>query len=414
MTSVKRVLGAAGAAAIVPVIAAGAAAGAVGVRDTLRARERPSPGHRRGRRCPDAGTVARSGRSDRRRHAADPADGPAVVDRVGRSLRAASAELDEAVRFYDSAGWLDDHTLRHPAPHDVPDGAIAPLRGGLEEFTFDSGWDPVDGEPGAERWRSFSANRRVPVRLLRHPGGPRPWLVAVHGQSMGRVRDHRMLRVRRLHEELGVNVALPVLPLHGPRAEGFAPDRMFVSNVYPVNNVLGLTQSMWDLRRLLLVAPRRPGRAGGRRPRPVARLVRVQPPVDARGRPGLRDRARPPGRPGSLAAGGRAGGAVETPPAPGALRRAGHDRPPARLAARRPVPRAEGTAIHRGRPDRPDRLAGRCGRAVAALGRAVDPLATARPPHHRSVVGVRRTPLVHPRVERARRRPLVAIRAPQA
>jgi hypothetical protein len=61
-----------------------------------------------------------------------------------------------------------------------------------------------------------------------------------------------MLRVRRLHEELGVNVALPVLPLHGPRSVGFAPDRMFVSNVYPVNNVLGLTQSMWDLRRLLL------------------------------------------------------------------------------------------------------------------------------------------------------------------
>ena len=28
----------------------------------------------------------------------------------------ASAELDEAIAFYDRAGWLDDHTLRHPAP----------------------------------------------------------------------------------------------------------------------------------------------------------------------------------------------------------------------------------------------------------------------------------------------------------
>jgi hypothetical protein len=65
------------------------------------------------------------------------------------------------------------------------------------------------------------------------------------------VRDHRMLRVRRLHEELGVNVALPVLPLHGPRSAGLAPDRMFVSNLYLANDVLGLTQSIWDVRRLL-------------------------------------------------------------------------------------------------------------------------------------------------------------------
>jgi hypothetical protein len=164
-----------------------------------------------------------------------------------------SAELDEAVEFYARAGWLADPTRRHRAPTRVPEVAIAPpSSGGLEEMAFDSGWDPADGEPGADRWRSFAANGVVTVRLLRHPGGPRPWLVAVHGQGMGRASDLRMLRVRRLHEELGVNVALPVLPLHGPRSDRFAPDRMFVSNVYPVNNVLGLTQSVWDLRRLLL------------------------------------------------------------------------------------------------------------------------------------------------------------------
>ena len=162
-----------------------------------------------------------------------------------------SVELDEAVRFYGDAGWLDDPASRHPAPTGVPSGAIALLRRGLEELRFDSGWDPVEGEPGGERWRSFDANQVVTVRLMRHAGGPRPWLVAVHGQSMGRPSDERMLRVRRLHEELGVNIALPVLPLHGPRSEGFAPDRMFVSNVYPVNNVLGLTQAIWDIRRLL-------------------------------------------------------------------------------------------------------------------------------------------------------------------
>jgi hypothetical protein len=47
-------------------------------------------------------------------------------------------------------------------------------------------------------------------------------------------------------------VALPALPLHGPRAAGLAPDAQFVSNLFAVNNVMGLSQSIWDLRRLLL------------------------------------------------------------------------------------------------------------------------------------------------------------------
>ena len=42
-----------------------------------------------------------------------------------------------------------------------------------------------------------------------------------------------------------------MLPLHGKRRAGFRPEQQFVSNVYPVNNVIGLSQSMWDLRRLL-------------------------------------------------------------------------------------------------------------------------------------------------------------------
>src|SRR4051812_35096914 len=164
-----------------------------------------------------------------------------------------SAEVDDAVDFYDRAGWLHEPAGRHPAPTDVPDGQIEPARrDGLETLRFESRWEPVEGEPGGERWRSFTANRVVPVRLMRHPGDPRPWLVMLHGQGMGRPSDHRMLGVRRLHEQLGLNVALPVLPMHGPRAAGYAPDRLFVSNVYPVNNVLGVSQAVWDVRRLLL------------------------------------------------------------------------------------------------------------------------------------------------------------------
>ena len=163
----------------------------------------------------------------------------------------ASAELDAAVNYYGDAGWLDDPQRRHRRPGAPEHVRIQTLAPGLELAHFDSGWRPEPGEPGGQRWQSLRANERVPVRLLRHPGGPRPWLIAVHGQGMGRGSDVKMLRVRRLHEELGVNVALPVLPLHGPRACGLSPAHQFASNIFATNNVLGLTQSVWDVRRLL-------------------------------------------------------------------------------------------------------------------------------------------------------------------
>ena len=177
----------------------------------------------------------------------------ALLSSIGspEHIARSSAELDEAVRYYEAAGWLDDPGRRHPAPTDVPDGRVT-RQGNVELLRFDSGWQPIADEPGGDRWRSFTANEEVPVTLLRHPGGPRPWLVLVHGQGMGRANDVSMLRGRWLHEELGINVAMPVLPLHGARGTSMAPDRQFVSNVYLLNNVFGLTQAVWDLRRLLL------------------------------------------------------------------------------------------------------------------------------------------------------------------
>jgi len=163
----------------------------------------------------------------------------------------ASAELDAAVRYYGEAGWLEAPQLRHRRPDAPREVQIETVSPGMEVARFDSGWQPEAGEPGRERWLTFLANERVPVRLLRHPGAPRPWLVAVHGQGMGRPSDVTMMHVHRLHDELGINVALPVLPLHGPRSCGFSPSQQFASNVFATNNVLGLTQSVWDVRRLL-------------------------------------------------------------------------------------------------------------------------------------------------------------------
>jgi hypothetical protein len=164
-----------------------------------------------------------------------------------------SAELDDAVRFYDANGWLDDaagYFEAPPAPQDVTIESVSARRGPLEVLQFASEWEPRAGEPGRERWLSFDANRDVHAAMLRHDDGPRPWLVVLHGQGMGRRTDLEFFRARRLHEELDINVVIPVLPLHGARRAGSKPEQQFVSSVFPVNNALGLAQSAWDLRRI--------------------------------------------------------------------------------------------------------------------------------------------------------------------
>lgn len=57
------------------------------------------------------------------------------------------------------------------------------------------------------------------ARVLRHAEGPRPWVVFVHGAEQGRWDDLFAFRAQHLHHELGLNVAMPVLPVHGPRRE---------------------------------------------------------------------------------------------------------------------------------------------------------------------------------------------------
>ena len=171
-----------------------------------------------------------------------------------RQYEQSSAELDDAVRFYDAHGWLDDPSGYFAAPSPLESVDIETVRrrrGPIEVLRFASEFQPHPGEPGGDRWRSFEANQDAFAVVLRHEGGPRPWLVCLHGAGMGRRTDVDTFHMRKLHRELGVNVVLPVLPLHGPRRAGMGPDKMFVSNVHPVNNVLGLAQSIWDLRRLL-------------------------------------------------------------------------------------------------------------------------------------------------------------------
>jgi len=166
-------------------------------------------------------------------------------------------ELDRAHALFEARGWLADPNSYHRAPPPVTEverrrgSAFAGRRLlGYDHVRFASGWEPWEGEPGRERWLAHPVNGSAHVYVLEHEE-PRPWLVGVHGFAMGTpLVNFAGFPVRMLHEELGLNLALPVLPLHGPRgrermsgAEVLSPDYLRMLHLF--------SQGVWDVRRTL-------------------------------------------------------------------------------------------------------------------------------------------------------------------
>ena len=86
---------------------------------------------------------------------------------------------------------------------------------------------------------------------MRHPGPPRPWLVCIHGYQMGwPLIDLAAFPPEYFHRRLGLNLLLPVLPLHGPRKIGRrSGDGFIVGDA--LDTVHAEAQAIWDMRRLL-------------------------------------------------------------------------------------------------------------------------------------------------------------------
>lgn len=165
-----------------------------------------------------------------------------------------SAELAHANLLFDNNGWLDEPTSYHRTPPPLTDPIVTAgwaLGQSYERLLFPSGFAPHDGEPGADRWMGYAANQTSAVTILRHEGEPRPWVVGAHGFGCGYAfMDFIGLHALHLHRDLGLNVALPVLPLHGSRRNGaFSGEGMLSFDL--VDTLHGLTQSVWDIRRLI-------------------------------------------------------------------------------------------------------------------------------------------------------------------
>ncbi len=175
-----------------------------------------------------------------------PVSRPDVFERITREVHA-------ALEFYGERGWLEHPKRFFGTPPPLTDVTVRKVKGrtrSLYRISFDSGYLPRPGEPGAERWMSYTANDREYALVLRHPE-PRPWLVCVHGTEMGRAAlDLALFRSWKLHDELGLNVVMPVLPMHGPRARGLPKNAVFPGEDI-LDDVHATGQAVWDIRRLL-------------------------------------------------------------------------------------------------------------------------------------------------------------------
>lgn len=163
------------------------------------------------------------------------------------------AEVTEALNFYDERSWLahpqgfftTPPPLKRVTVHDV-----TALGRRYERMTFDSGYQPHQGEPGATRYLSYAANDRGYALMLRHRAD-RPWLICVHGTEMGRAAiDLTVFRAWHLYGALGLNVVLPVLPMHGPRGRHLPAGAVFPGEDV-MDDVHATAQAVWDIRRLL-------------------------------------------------------------------------------------------------------------------------------------------------------------------
>lgn len=172
----------------------------------------------------------------------------------GQERRRLAAEIDEAHRLFARRGWLAEPVAYHRAPPPLREVDERPARLGRLRYRharFASGWAPRAGEPGRARWAEYAANHTAHAWLLRHEGESRPWVVCVPGFRMGHpFVDLMGFRARWLHETLGLNVAIYVMPFHGPRRVGRRSGDGYLSGDF-VDTLHAQAQAVWDLRRLV-------------------------------------------------------------------------------------------------------------------------------------------------------------------
>ncbi len=189
------------------------------------------------------------------------ADEAACAFRRWRTVRLPSGdwqrvanEVEAAEALYRAKGWIErpaDYHRRPAAPRDAQCSAERAVGIGFEHLQFASGYRPRRDEPGAARWQSYAPCRTAHAWLLRRPSAPQRWLVCIPGYGMGTpFFDLTAFEAARLSNELDVNIAIPVLPLHGPRRTGrMSGDGYFAGDC--LDTLHAQSQAVWDIRRIM-------------------------------------------------------------------------------------------------------------------------------------------------------------------
>jgi pimeloyl-ACP methyl ester carboxylesterase len=176
-----------------------------------------------------------------------------------RQLRAPTGDEGLTSNLEEAAGlvaYLDRNGLLATPEkfHRAPPPAVMEVRmrrvGGTRfgHATYASPYSPDADIPGATRFARDTDNHVVHAWILRQTVRA-PWVVCLHGAGMGDpLADMFAFRAAHLHS-CGFNVAIPVLPHHGPRGAGrfevaFPSDDLAV-------NLHAAAQAIADVRALL-------------------------------------------------------------------------------------------------------------------------------------------------------------------
>lgn len=157
-------------------------------------------------------------------------------------------QLARATEAYDEPRFLDDPDtfFATPAPIDprrtpvrsLPDG------GSVDDLSVASAFVPTHEFP-REAYLGHAENRTAVARHWRHRT-PRATVICIHGYLGGALPFEEVaFEAPRLYQ-WGLDVLLPVLPFHGPRAPGGR--RGTWPGTDPWRSIEGFAQAMFDLR----------------------------------------------------------------------------------------------------------------------------------------------------------------------
>lgn len=211
--------------------------------------------------------------------------GEVVLDELalsGMTLTAPRPELERSVQSCVDAGAELAVLGVSGANADPPPLQVTSVtrrrlgRQNYERLTFDH--DPA--LPAVLAREGFGGSATAVVHLCRQGDDRRPWLVWVHGAGQGHPIDLLFSRARRIQEDLGFNIALPVQPGCGVRGNAWPP----YPTMDPLANVAGMMRAVSEVRAVLRWVRPQAGAvavAGVSMGSPVAGLVSHLEAVDA-------------------------------------------------------------------------------------------------------------------------------------